>query len=86
MSRSRTSQQVGPASATTRPGPIGCSPSENACRQSPPKRAPHPTTTARPAGSRHVPFTAEAVRELNLMPPDLADFVASVLNTPIREA
>jgi len=33
-----------------------------------------------------VPFTAEAVRELNLMPPDLADFVASVLNTPIREA
>lgn len=39
-----------------------------------------------------VPFTAEAIRELNLMPPELADFIAtntdaiiSVLNTPIRE-
>ncbi|WP_411150546.1 NUDIX hydrolase [Streptomyces sp. A30] len=38
-----------------------------------------------------VPFTAEAIGELNLMPPQLADFivtnavaVASVLNTPIR--
>lgn len=40
-----------------------------------------------------VPFTAEAVRELNVMPPELAEFIAantaaiaSVLNTPIREA
>ncbi|MFI0220460.1 NUDIX hydrolase [Streptomyces lydicus] len=40
-----------------------------------------------------VPFTAEAVRELNLMPPELADFIAantdaiiSVLDIPIREA
>ncbi|MEV6009173.1 NUDIX domain-containing protein [Streptomyces sp. NPDC051976] len=40
-----------------------------------------------------VPFTAEAVRRLDLMPPELADFVAgnidaivSVLNTPIRKA
>ncbi|MFD6626343.1 MULTISPECIES: NUDIX hydrolase [Streptomyces] len=39
-----------------------------------------------------VPFTSEAVRELNLMPPALADFIAantdaigSVLDTPIRE-
>ncbi|MFB7761510.1 NUDIX hydrolase [Streptomyces xiamenensis] len=40
-----------------------------------------------------VPFTSEAVRELNLMPPELAEFIAantyaitSVLDTPIREA
>ncbi|MFD5319396.1 NUDIX domain-containing protein [Streptomyces sp. NPDC127098] len=40
-----------------------------------------------------VPFTAEAVGELNLMPPQLAEFIAantaavvSVLDTPIREA
>lgn len=40
-----------------------------------------------------VPFTAKAVRELNLMPPKLAEFIAantdaivSVLDTPIREA
>ncbi|MEE4494972.1 NUDIX hydrolase [Streptomyces sp. BE230] len=40
-----------------------------------------------------VPFTAKAVRELNLMPPELADFIAtntdaivSVLNTLIRES
>ncbi|WP_431951224.1 NUDIX hydrolase [Actinacidiphila sp. bgisy167] len=40
-----------------------------------------------------IPFTGEAVRELNLMPPDLAEFIAantdaiiSVLDTPIREA
>ncbi|MCX4395235.1 MULTISPECIES: NUDIX domain-containing protein [unclassified Streptomyces] len=39
-----------------------------------------------------VPFTAKAARELNLMPPELADFIAtntdaivSVLNAPIRE-
>ncbi|MFF2902876.1 NUDIX domain-containing protein [Streptomyces sp. NPDC057966] len=39
-----------------------------------------------------VPFTAEAVRGLNLMPPELADFITanrdaivSVLDTPIRE-
>lgn len=40
-----------------------------------------------------VPFTAEAVRRLNLMPPELADFItantealASVLDTSIRAA
>lgn len=40
-----------------------------------------------------VPFTAETVRELNLMPPELAEFIAanthairSVLHTPVREA
>ncbi|WTP46907.1 hypothetical protein OG288_00290 [Streptomyces tauricus] len=40
-----------------------------------------------------VPFTAEAVDELNLMPPQLAEFITanvdaliSVLDTPIREA
>ncbi|WP_329131304.1 NUDIX domain-containing protein [Streptomyces sp. NBC_01476] len=40
-----------------------------------------------------VPFTAEAVRMLNLMPPELAEFVVankdaivSVLDAPIREA
>jgi len=40
-----------------------------------------------------VPFTAEAVRKLNLMPPELAEFIAantdaviSVLDTPIRKA
>ncbi|MER7854561.1 NUDIX domain-containing protein [Streptomyces bacillaris] len=40
-----------------------------------------------------VPFSGEAVRELNLMPPELAEFIVantcaitSVLNTPIREA
>ncbi|MFE9966430.1 NUDIX domain-containing protein [Streptomyces sp. NPDC005525] len=40
----------------------------------------------------HVPFTAQAVRALNLMPPELAGFIAanteaiaSVLGTPIRE-
>ncbi|MEW1545700.1 NUDIX hydrolase [Streptomyces tsukubensis] len=40
-----------------------------------------------------VPFTAEAVRGLNVMPPELAEFIAvnrdaivSVLDTPIREA
>ncbi|MFI7364194.1 NUDIX domain-containing protein [Streptomyces sp. NPDC050149] len=40
-----------------------------------------------------VPFTAKAVRELNLMPPELADFIAtntdaivSVLNPLIRES
>lgn len=40
-----------------------------------------------------VSFTAQAVRELNLMPPELAEFIAtntaaitSVLDTPIREA
>ncbi|MEV0787580.1 NUDIX domain-containing protein [Streptomyces sp. NPDC050423] len=39
-----------------------------------------------------MPFTAKAARELNLMPPELADFIAtntdaivSVLNAPIRE-
>ncbi|MFG2674485.1 NUDIX domain-containing protein [Streptomyces sp. NPDC048445] len=39
-----------------------------------------------------VPFTAKGARELNLMPPKLADFIAtntdaivSVLNAPIRE-
>lgn len=38
-----------------------------------------------------VPFTAEAIRQLNLMPPELAEFAAgnveaikAVLNTPIR--
>lgn len=40
-----------------------------------------------------VPFTSGAVRELNLMPPELAEFIAantyaitSALDTPIREA
>ncbi|MFB7630451.1 NUDIX domain-containing protein [Streptomyces sp. NPDC056149] len=40
-----------------------------------------------------VPFTAEAIRELNLMPPELTEFIASntdaivaVLDTPIRKA
>ncbi|MFE1229855.1 NUDIX domain-containing protein [Streptomyces sp. NPDC058745] len=40
-----------------------------------------------------VPFTAQAVRQLNLMPPELTEFIAantdaivSVLDTPIREA
>ncbi|MFB8127720.1 NUDIX domain-containing protein [Streptomyces bacillaris] len=40
-----------------------------------------------------VPFTAEAVGELNLMPPELAEFIAantdaiaSVLDTPTRDA
>jgi hypothetical protein len=40
-----------------------------------------------------IPFTAEDIRKLDLMPPELADFAAanidaiiSVLDTPIRKA